>query len=92
MSATSPSFRFMTYNTHLFGTSWAFYVPGATQDHDARLRQMALCLEQERFDFVGMQEVFDTRYLTQLKKINGIHTLYAKLKQNLAPPNKGSFS
>lgn len=74
------TFSVMSYNTHLFGDSWASYIPKTTKDDDERAKQMALLLERGFFDFIGMQEVFDEKYFKLFKKLKCITTIYATCK------------
>ena len=64
-------FDFVTYNTHLFGNSWAGWLPGSTDDDVGRAKAIAAGLVARGVDFVALQEVFDGDLMSLFEGMEG---------------------
>ena len=58
----------LTYNTHLFGNSCFSYIPKSTLNDDERCDEILSFLENNDYDIIGLQEVFNYKYIKNKQK------------------------
>ncbi len=74
-------FAVVTYNAHLFGKSWASYLPNSTKDDNRRSQAIAAALARLGPDFVGLQEVFQPDYAVAMGASKAFQAIYATLER-----------
>ncbi|CAD7925275.1 unnamed protein product [Amoebophrya sp. A25] len=64
--------NFGSYNTHLWGNSFASWLPFSRYHDDVRAATLGFRLETDlELDIVGFQELFDVRYLERFSRLEG---------------------
>ncbi|CAD7928704.1 unnamed protein product [Amoebophrya sp. A120] len=64
--------NFASYNTHLFGKSFAAWLPKSTYHDDLRAATLGKRLQDDLpVDVIGFQELFDVRYLDRFSELAG---------------------
>lgn len=84
-------FSVLSYNIHVFGNSWASYLPNSTKNDELRASQIAAHLQKGNFEFIALQELFEKAFVKKFHQLNFFKSIYAtptpkKSFFNILPP------